>query len=190
MSVSHQRGCKDLFVVFSGLPASGKTTPARGLANQIGLPLLDKDDILERLFDEHDKINEELRSRLSRRSDQQLYASAMQSGGAVLVSFWQNPMRSGSSGTPSAWLQSLTGSIIEVHCKCSPEQARQQFTSRARHPGHNDEKRLTTFLPKFDEIARRYPLGIGIQIEVEAQSTNVTQLASRILALTMQSARS
>jgi hypothetical protein len=39
------------FVVVSGLPASGKTTLARRLADGLGLPLLDKDDILDRLFE-------------------------------------------------------------------------------------------------------------------------------------------
>jgi len=39
------------FIVVSGLPASGKSTLARRLAPALGLPLLDKDEILERLFD-------------------------------------------------------------------------------------------------------------------------------------------
>ena len=41
-----------LFVVVSGLPASGKTTLARRLASVLELPLIDKDDILDRLFAE------------------------------------------------------------------------------------------------------------------------------------------
>jgi hypothetical protein len=39
------------FVVVSGLPGSGKTTLGRRLARALGLPLIDKDDILERLFE-------------------------------------------------------------------------------------------------------------------------------------------
>jgi hypothetical protein len=38
------------FVVISGLPGSGKTTLGRRLAPALDLPLIDKDDILDRLF--------------------------------------------------------------------------------------------------------------------------------------------
>lgn len=172
-----------LFVIFSGLPASGKTTLARSLAAHIGLPLLDKDDILEQLFDQHRNIDEALRSQLSRQSDRELQAIAERSWGAVLVSFWQNPTQPGTSGTPSDWLRMLPGSVIEVHCKCSPELAQRQFKLRSRHPGHNDVQRLKTFLPTFDQISTRYPLDVGPLLEVEVRSTDPIQLASRICLL-------
>lgn len=39
-----------LLVIFTGLPCTGKTTLARRVAAEVGLPLLAKDDIKERLF--------------------------------------------------------------------------------------------------------------------------------------------
>ena len=39
------------FIVVSGLPGSGKTTVARTLASLLDLPVFDKDEILEQLFD-------------------------------------------------------------------------------------------------------------------------------------------
>ena len=42
---------RGLFVVISGLPGSGKTTLARRLAPALALSLIDKDDILDRLFE-------------------------------------------------------------------------------------------------------------------------------------------
>ena len=39
-----------LFVIVSGLPASGKSTIAVGLAEDLRLPLMDKDAYLEALF--------------------------------------------------------------------------------------------------------------------------------------------
>jgi len=39
------------FVMVSGLPASGKTTLARRLAPALDRPVIDKGDILDRLFE-------------------------------------------------------------------------------------------------------------------------------------------
>ena len=39
------------FIVVSGLPGSGKSTLGQQLATALGLPFLDKDTILERLFE-------------------------------------------------------------------------------------------------------------------------------------------
>ena len=39
------------YVIVTGLPASGKSTLGRAVAAALGLPMLDKDDILEALFD-------------------------------------------------------------------------------------------------------------------------------------------
>jgi len=38
------------FLVFSGVPGSGKSTVARQIAPRVSLPLLDKDDFLDELF--------------------------------------------------------------------------------------------------------------------------------------------
>ena len=40
-----------LLVIITGLPCTGKTTLSRQLAAELGLPLIAKDDIKERLFD-------------------------------------------------------------------------------------------------------------------------------------------
>ena len=57
------------FVVISGLPGSGKTTLARRLAPALNLPLIDKDDILDRLFEAKGSGDAVWRRRLSRESD-------------------------------------------------------------------------------------------------------------------------
>ena len=60
------------FVVFSGLPGSGKSTLARQLAPALGLPLLDKDDFLDALFDERGIGDLAWRAALSREADRRL----------------------------------------------------------------------------------------------------------------------
>jgi hypothetical protein len=57
------------FIVVSGLPASGKRTLAKQIAAAFGLPLYDKDDMLEALFDTMGPIDRALRQRLSRASE-------------------------------------------------------------------------------------------------------------------------
>jgi AAA domain len=73
-----------VFVVVSGLAGSGKTTVARQLATRLELPLLDKDVILESLFDSLGVGDERWRARLSRASDEVLFRLADVSRGAVL----------------------------------------------------------------------------------------------------------
>src|SRR5262245_21187082 len=92
------------FVVISGLPGSGKSTLAHRLAPALGLPVIDKDDILERLFESKGTGDHVWRRALSRESDRILHSDAEASNGAVVVSFWHQPGMSADSGTPTRWL--------------------------------------------------------------------------------------
>jgi adenylate kinase family enzyme len=74
------------FIAVSGLSASGKTTLAIKLAEMLGLPLFDKDDILEALFEHAETVDVAVRQRLSRMSDDVLAKIAAASRGAVIVS--------------------------------------------------------------------------------------------------------
>jgi glucokinase len=132
------------FVVVSGIPGSGKTTLARDLAPLLGLPVIDKDDILERLFEAKGVGDAEWRRRLSRESDSILQAAAVESAlstGAVLTSFWRLPGMPPDSGTPTEWLFDLSDLIVNVRCVCPAEVAAERFARRTRHPGHLDALR-------------------------------------------------
>jgi shikimate kinase len=156
------------FVVISGLPASGKTTLARTLAKALSLPLLDKDDILESLYDGLGVGDMAWRQRLSRASDEVLRTTASRSAGAVLTSFWRHASAGGDAGTPSDWIAGLSGAVVEVHCDCPVEVALIRFQTRSRHPGHNDAERPAgDLLRKFNDTAGRGPLGVGRLIRVD-----------------------
>ena len=131
-----------LFVVVTGLPASGKTTVGRALSNQLHLPFMDKDHVLETLFDALGAESPQGRTRLSRASDAVLESMALASQGAVLVSFWRRQGMSGASGTPTEWLSALAASdaVVEVHCECDPAVAVDRFARRQRHPDHFDQR--------------------------------------------------
>jgi predicted kinase len=122
-----------MFVV-SGLAASGKTTVGRALSEGLSLPVIDKDDILEALFDSMGCENREQRHRLSRASDEVLFRVAASSGSAVLVNWWNHD-------TAPDRLRAIADSVVEVFCDCPIEVAAARFASRQRHPGHLDRLR-------------------------------------------------
>ena len=129
------------FIVFSGLPASGKSTLARQIAPRLRLPLLDKDDFLDRLFAERGVGDAAWRAALSREADAQFTSAAQQLPGACLVSWWRHPHSPHNSGTVVDWLTTLRGPLIEIRCECRVETAVERFVGRRRHAGHLDETR-------------------------------------------------
>jgi glucokinase len=159
------------FVVVSGIPGSGKTTLARRLAPAIGLPLIDKDDILERLFETRGIGDHAWRRSLSRESDSLFREAAERSvDGAVLVSFWHQLGMPADSGTPTSWLASL-GRIVNVHCVCPPEIAAARFAARKRHHGHLDSRaRHEDLLRQLRMLSELGPLGIADCVEVDTSA--------------------
>ena len=156
------------FIVVSGLPGSGKTALGRQLARALNLPLIDKDDILERLFESKGIGDATWRRELSRKSDAILMADALASDGAVLVSHWHLPGMAPDSGTPTGWLMDLPGQVVNLRCICPPELAAQRFLQRKRHPGHLDsEISFVQALAGFQSLDSAGPLEAGFRVDVD-----------------------
>ncbi|SFY45435.1 hypothetical protein SAMN02787144_10745 [Streptomyces atratus] len=68
------------FVDISGLLGSGKSPLARSLARRLSLPVIDKDVILESLYDSLGVGDHAWRNRLSRASDDIMFALAADAG--------------------------------------------------------------------------------------------------------------
>lgn len=132
------------------------------------LPLIDKDDILERLFESKGVGNAAWRRTLSRESDEILQQEAANSNGAILASFWRLPAMPADSGTPTDWLDPLSYRVVNVHCGCELEVAARRFLQRRRHPGHLDgESSSEEVLVKFRKLTHLPPLEIGRRIDVD-----------------------
>src|SRR5262249_48108925 len=143
--------------IVTGLPASGKSSVGKAVASAFGLELLDKDDILESLFEDR-AAAPEVRRHLSRAADEILRLRAFESTGAVLVSWWHHPKSLTATGTATGWLSSLNGRLIQLHCKCDALVAANRFQLRKRHSGHLDE------LKKFDEILTSFQAFVALGV--------------------------
>lgn len=151
-----------LYVLVGGWPASGKSTLAGGVARQLQLPLLSKDEIKEAIADA-------LGHPSSVAESQQLGRAAVMAmlriarrcpAGAVLDSTWYPytlPL-----------VHELQGDVVEVRCLLPREVAKARYLARAggRHRGHLDSSRSE------QELWGRLvdPLGVGPLIEVDTSA--------------------
>lgn len=159
------------YVVVSGLPGSGKSTVARRLAPLLKLPVIDKDDILERLFEARGIGDKAWRRSLSRESDEIFQKEACKTPGAVLVSFWHLPGMAPDSGTPTEWLAGLSNRIVNLHCTCALEIAVERCLQRNRHPGHLDvQASRAEVMASIAAVSSMGYLEIGQRIEVDTSS--------------------
>ena len=167
-------------MVVSGLPASGKSTVGTALSERLSMPLIDKDAILEALFDSLGCPDRGERYRLSRASDEVLYTLAEASQAAVVVNWWDHD-------SSPARLRGIASSVVEVFCECPPEVAAARFEGRRRHPGHHDPRRSPE---KIAEGVRRMretflgPLGVGDLVRVNTTGPlDAESLAGQVAAL-------
>lgn len=132
-------------VVVCGAPASGKTTPARRLARDLALPLLEKDTIKESLADALGIPDREASKKLRAASMQLLYDLALGvllRGSSVMIE--ANFNRSFAEDA----LRRMAGSarIQIVQCQASAttteHRYRDRYTAGERHPIHVDLDRL------------------------------------------------
>src|SRR5262249_40999498 len=150
------------YVVFSGLPGTGKSTLARRIGPQLSLPVVDKDDFLDALFEERGIGDSNWRAALSREADVRFAAAAQSVVGACLVSWWRHPTATGAeSGTPTEWLRMLQPAVVEVYCHCALDTAAHRFMARARHAGHLDSLRSVSTLRAQLAEAAAAPLAFG-----------------------------
>jgi predicted kinase len=159
-------------VVVSGLPGSGKTTLAVPLAERLGLPLLSKDQIKEVLSSTLAGDSRQL----GRAAVHVLLALAARAPEVVLESFFW-------PGLSEPELLALDRPLVQVHCSCPPDVARDRFLRRAeageRHPVHHP-------MDDWERFAERGALldlpGPCLRVDTSGQVPDVAVLTEQVRA--------
>jgi predicted kinase len=176
-----------LLVVVTGPPASGKSRVARGLAEELRIPFVSKDELKERLYEVFGS-GDEVEDRVERAALSILFsvsASELDAGVPVLI---ESNFDVESDVAP---IVDLAGGrdarLVQVHCGGPTEELVRGFAERSagggRHPGHDDEPGDAAEVRAKLEAGLWEPLdlpGTLIELDAVSQDVDVHGLARRV----------
>jgi predicted kinase len=169
-----------LLVVVHGPPAAGKTTIARALAHDLGLPLFAKDEIKEKLFESLGADDPDESRRLGGAVYPLLFLIARRELEAKRSLLLEANFVAGAS--EAAFARLPPHRVVQLHCSAPEETLMQRYAAReGRHPGHHDRVRADEVRAAI-RAGRHAPLGLGGTL-IELDTTHlvdVSQVAAAI----------
>ena len=142
-------------VIVSGAPASGKTTLARSLGRQLGLPVLEKDALKEALSD---AVGVPADVAASSRLGSAAYAACFSLARNLLADdvgvVLESNFRRGLSEAELVPIAAVASMVHLVHCTAPESVIMQRYRTRSRHAAHLDDLRYDAV--RADLAAGRY----------------------------------
>src|SRR6266571_1278188 len=149
-----------LLVLVTGMPASGKTTLARQLGAELGLPVLEKDGFKEELYDALGAGDVEWSQRLGGATYRLLAYAARQlleAGQPAIIE--ANFFR----GSEPLFSDLPPHQLVQLHCIAPLEVLLDRYGARTgRHPGHLDQMRVV-------ELRDRHASGANGPLELAGE---------------------
>ena len=170
-----------LLVVVTGMPSSGKSTVAEGLAARLALPLIAKDEIKESLYESLGADDVAASARLGAAAYTLIFdlAKTMLASGVSLIAeanFFREQER---------YFASLPGHrLAQLHCHAPLTVLLERYASRSRHAGHQDAEKIKELPARFQRGAHsplRLP-GELIQLDT-TEAVDLDALAERLRGL-------
>lgn len=156
-------------VLVNGVPASGKSTVARALAQRLDCPLLALDTVKEALFGQLGIGDREYNRKLGRASYAAIWAlvSEFPRGCVVVVDAWFGfqPIEVLRGHLRHAGI----GGVVEVWCHAPPDSIAQRYAERCltRSAGHLG----LDYVPELRELAgKALPLRLGTLIDADTSA--------------------
>lgn len=168
---------RNLLVVVTGVPGSGKTTVGRALAESLPAAFLSLDEVKEELWASSPAGAWELRLA----AETEVLARAAASPGDVVLDLWVAPGRD--DVRVAALLRNWGGPVVQVACVVSAETAVSRYVDRGRSGGPHgvtDEPLLERIR---DAVPLMISLGVGPYLEVDTSCpVDVPALATKVSA--------
>lgn len=167
-----------LLVVVTGMPSSGKTMLAEGLAARLTLPLIAKDEIKESLYESLGADDVEASGRLGAAAYALIFglARTMLASGASLIveaNFFRDQQRDFAS-LPAHRL-------TQLHCHAPLAVLLDRYASRSRHVGHQDAEKIKELPARFESGVHDALRLQGDLVELDTtQPVDLDALAERV----------